>query len=49
MYLAKGKGKSRHVVFEAGDARDVMRRIELRSDLEQALMLHQLAVLYSRS
>jgi diguanylate cyclase (GGDEF)-like protein len=46
MYLAKGKGKSRHVVFEAEMHADVMRRIELRSDLEQALMLHQFTVLY---
>ncbi len=46
MYLAKGKGKSRAVVFEAEMHADVMRRIELRSDLEQALMLHQFTVLY---
>jgi EAL domain-containing protein (putative c-di-GMP-specific phosphodiesterase class I) len=46
MYLAKGKGKSRHVVFEAEMHADVMRRIELRSDLEEALMQRQLAVLY---
>lgn len=46
MYLAKGKGKSRHVVFEAEMHADVMRRIQLRSDLEQALMLHQFTVLY---
>jgi diguanylate cyclase (GGDEF)-like protein len=46
MYLAKGKGKSRQVLFEAEMHADVMRRIALRSDLEQALALRQFTVLY---
>jgi diguanylate cyclase (GGDEF)-like protein len=46
MYLAKGSGKHRFVVFEEAMHASVIRRMSLRAELEQAIGLHQFTVLY---
>jgi diguanylate cyclase (GGDEF)-like protein len=46
MYLAKGSGKHRFVVFEEAMHAGVIRRMSLRAELEQAIGLHQFTVLY---
>ncbi len=46
MYLAKGQGKHRFVVFEEAMHAGVIRRMGLRAELEQAIALHQFTVVY---
>jgi diguanylate cyclase (GGDEF)-like protein len=46
MYVAKGKGKGGFTVFEATTHEPVVRGLELRADLEQAIADHQFELLY---
>jgi diguanylate cyclase (GGDEF)-like protein len=46
LYAAKGRGKAQAVVFEPGMATDVMLRLELESDLRDALQREELTVHY---
>jgi diguanylate cyclase (GGDEF)-like protein len=46
MYVAKGKGKGGFTVFEATTHEPVVRGLELRADLEQAITEHQFELLY---
>jgi diguanylate cyclase (GGDEF)-like protein/PAS domain S-box-containing protein len=46
MYQAKAAGKAQHAVFEAGMSRRAVERLELETDLRQAIELNQLRVYY---
>ncbi|HEX6140434.1 MAG TPA: EAL domain-containing protein [Candidatus Limnocylindria bacterium] len=46
MYVAKGQGKGRYVVFEETEHHAVVRGIELRSDLEEAIERRQFELVY---
>ncbi len=46
MYRAKVKGKDTYEIFEPGMQDVVARRLEVRTDLEQAIDRHELVVLY---
>jgi diguanylate cyclase (GGDEF)-like protein len=46
MYVAKGKGKGGFTVFEATTHEPVLRGLELRADLEQAIADHQFELQY---
>jgi diguanylate cyclase (GGDEF)-like protein len=46
MYVAKGKGKGGFTIFEATTHEPVVRGLELRADLEQAISQHQFVLLY---
>ena len=46
MYVAKGQGKGRFTVFEPSTHDPVLRSLELRADMEQAIREHQFEVFY---
>jgi diguanylate cyclase (GGDEF)-like protein/PAS domain S-box-containing protein len=46
MYQAKSAGKSQHATFEVGMSRRAVERLELETDLRQAIELNQLRVYY---
>jgi diguanylate cyclase (GGDEF)-like protein len=46
MYVAKGQGKGRFTVFEPSTHAPVVRSLELRADLEQAIRGHQFELFY---
>ena len=46
MYLAKGQGKGRFVVFEAAMHASVIKRMGLRAELEEAIALKQFTMVY---
>lgn len=46
MYQAKTHGKDRHVIFEAKMAREMLERLELESDLRQAVERNELILHY---
>ena len=46
MYQSKASGKARHSIFDAGMKRRAVERLELETDLRQALDLHQFRVHY---
>jgi diguanylate cyclase (GGDEF)-like protein/PAS domain S-box-containing protein len=46
MYIAKGRGKNRVVVFEPGMHRAALTRLSLKGDLERALARHEFRLAY---
>ena len=46
MYIAKGRGKNRVVVFEPGMHRAALTRLSLKGDLERALERHEFRLVY---
>jgi diguanylate cyclase len=46
MYVAKGQGKGRFTVFEPSTHAPVLRSLELRADMEQAIREHQFELFY---
>ena len=46
MYIAKGRGKNRVVVFEPGMHRAALTRLSLKGDLERALDRHEFRLVY---
>ncbi|TMK17044.1 MAG: diguanylate cyclase, partial [Actinobacteria bacterium] len=46
MYVAKGQGKGQFTVFEPSTHAPVLRSLELRADLEQAIRDHQFELFY---
>ncbi len=46
MYIAKGRGKNRVVVFEPGMHRAALNRLSLKGDLERALERHEFRLVY---
>jgi diguanylate cyclase (GGDEF)-like protein/PAS domain S-box-containing protein len=46
MYIAKGRGKNRVVVFEPGMHRAALTRLSLKGDLERALERHEFHLVY---
>jgi diguanylate cyclase (GGDEF)-like protein/PAS domain S-box-containing protein len=46
MYIAKGRGKNRVIVFEPGMHRAALTRLSLKGDLERALERHEFRLVY---